>query len=206
MTFDIARDAPPFVLGVGTVLKRAAAVPALAKRLRRMKGVLGLRSSIDPQTATIRFARGRISLRAGVADDASMVITMNPSDASAKPKVEGAAKHPLFALHVAKVMEPPKRTWREEAEAFWAFASPTPRMPARMRLICTDEGTELTLGASDGPTYEVYGTADALASTFSGASILGQDMLDGKLMCVGMLEHGSIVTGRSIAWALGEGR
>jgi hypothetical protein len=206
VNFDIARGAPPFVLGVGTVLKRAAAVPALAKRLRRMKGVLGLRSSEDPQTATIRFDRGRISLSSGVASDAGMVITMNPNDASAKPKVEGAAKHLLFALNVAKVMEPPTRTWQEEAAAFWAFAGATPRMPARLRVVCTDDDCEITLGATDGPMYEVHGSAPALVSVFTGQSILGQDMLDGKVRCVGTIEHVSVLTGRFIDWTFGEGR
>ncbi len=79
-------------------------------------------------------------------------------------------------------------------------------MPARLRVVCTDDATEVTFGASDGPTYEVHGNADALVSVFSGSSILGQDMLDGKVMCIGTIEHVSILTGRCIAWAFGEGR
>ncbi len=118
VTFEIQPHAPPFVLGVATMLKRSAAHPRLAKRLRGMSGVLGLRSSVDPQTATVRFAKGRIALSSGVASDAGVVITLDPNDASAKPKVEGAAKHPLFALALAKVMEPPKRPWQDEAAAF----------------------------------------------------------------------------------------
>lgn len=206
VTFDIARGATPFVLGVGATLKRSAAHPALAKRLRRMSGVLGLRSSVDPQTATVRFDRGQITLTSGIAPDAGVVITLDPNDASAKPKVGGAAKHPLFALDLAKVMEPPRRTWHEEAAAFWEFASITPRMPARLRVVCTDEGAEVTFGTSEGPIYEVHGTSAALTSVFSGSSILGQDMLDGKVMCVGTIEHVSVLTGRCIAWAFGEGR
>jgi hypothetical protein len=206
VTFDIARDAPPFVLGIGTVLKRAAAVPSLAKRLTRMKGVLGLRSSEDPQSVTVRFDRGRVALAGGIADDAAMVITMNPNDASVKPKVEGAMRHPLFALNVAKVMEPPTGVWQDEAAAFWAFASMAPRMPARLRVVCTDDGSEITLGAPDGPMYEVHGSAHALVSVFTGQSILGQDMLDGKVRCVGTIEHVSVLTGRFIDWAFGEGR
>jgi hypothetical protein len=206
ITIEHEPHAPPFVRGVGTLLKRSAADPGLAKRLRRMKGVLGLRSSVDPQKATVRFDRGRITLASGVAQDAGLVITMNPTDASAKPKVEGAAKHPVFALNVAKVMEPPKRTWQEEVAAFWAFASPTPRMPSRLRIVCTDDGTEATFGNGDGSTYEVHASADALVSAFTGASILGEDMLQGKVLVVGTVEHASVLTGRLIAWALGEGR
>jgi hypothetical protein len=206
VTIEIPPHAPPFVRGVGAMLKRSAAHPPLAKRLRGMSGVLGLRSASDPQTATVRFAKGRIALSSGVASDAGVVITLDPNDASVKPKVVGAAKHPLFALGLAKVMEPPKGTWQQEAAAFWDFASSTPRMPARLRVVCADDGMETTFGASDGPMYEVHGSADALASVFSGSSILGQDMLEGRVMCVGTIEHVSVLTGRSIAWAFGEGR
>ena len=203
---EIPSDAPPFVRGVAAMLKRSAQHPSLAKRLRGMSGVLALRSSSDPQTATVRFEKGRIELASGAASDADVVITLDPNDASVKPKVVGAAKHPLFALALAKVMEPPTGAWQEEAAAFWAFASAAPRMPARLRVLCTDDGTELILGSSDGPMYEVHGTAGALVSVFSGSSILGQDMLEGKVKCVGTIEHVSVLTGRAIAWAFGEGR
>jgi hypothetical protein len=56
------------------------------------------------------------------------------------------------------------------------------------------------------PEYELEGTGDALVSMFSGASIFGEDLLNGKLFAVGSLAHASVFTGRSIAWALGEGR
>ncbi len=206
VTFDLEPHAPPFVRGVGGMLKRAAALPSLRKRLERMKGVLGLRSSVDPQCATVRFDRGNIALSPGVAADAGVVITLDPNDATVKPKVAGAARHPLFALDLAKVMEPPTGTWQDEATSFWAFASDTPRMPARLRVVCTDDGAEASFGDGNGSVYEIHGTAEALCSVFSGASILGQDMLDGKLQLVGSIEHASILTGRSIAWAFGEGR
>ncbi len=206
VVFELESDAPPFVLGVASTLKRAAAHPGLSKRLNGMKGVLGLCSSVDPQCAIVRFDRGRIALASGVADDADVVITLDPNDAKAKPKVRGAARHPLFALNLAKVMEPPKGTWQEEAAAFWAFAGGWPRMPSRLRVVCTDDGAEVSFGNGEGSVYEVHGATEALLSVFSGASILGQDMLEGKLLVVGSIEHASIVTGRSIAWALGGGR
>jgi hypothetical protein len=206
IVFELHPDAPPFALGVSAVLKRSAARASLAKRLRRMKGVLGVRSSSDPQTATVRFDRGRIGIAGGLAEDADVLITIDPNDADAKPKVKGAGRHLLFALDLAKVMEPPTGTWQEEAAAFWAFASPAPRMPSRLRVVCTDDVTEAIFGDGDDSTYEIHGTAKALTSVFSGASILGQDALEGKLLIVGRIEHVSIITGRSIAWALGEGR
>jgi hypothetical protein len=204
--FEIDPEAPPFALGVSAVLKRSAARPKLRRRLRRMKGVLGVRSSSDPQKATVRFDRGRIALSGGLSEEADVVITIDPNDPDSKPKVSGAARHLRFALGLAKVMEPPTGAWQEEAAAFWAFASPAPRMPARLRVVCTDDGTEAVFGNGGDSTYELHGSAKALKSIFSGASILGQDALEGKVLIVGSIEHASIITGRSIAWALGEGR
>lgn len=206
VVFEIDPEAPPFALGVSTVLKRSAANPPRARRLKRMKGVLGMRSMSDPQTATVRFHRGRITVGGGLADDKDVVITVDPNDSAVKPKVEGAARHLFFALNLAKVMEPPTGTWEEEAAAFWAFAANAPRMPSRLRVVCTDDGTEAVFGNGDGAIYEIHGSASALTSAFSGTSIIGEDALEGRLRIVGSFEHISILTGRSIAWALGEGR
>jgi hypothetical protein len=207
ITFEIDPDAPPFVLGVGAVLKRSAGAPKLRARLAKMRGTLGLRSSVDRQVATVTFDRGRIAMSGRVPADADMVITLDPNDATVKPKVTGVARHLAFALNVSKVMEPPAGTWQEEADAFWAFAGHSPRMPSKLRIVCTDDNSQHILGDPSGPTsFEVHASAPALVSLFSGASILGQDALDGKINIVGSIEHTSILTGRSIAWALGDGR
>jgi hypothetical protein len=130
---------------------------------------------------------------------------MTTSASSAKPKVSGAARHPMLALGASKVLEPPPGTWQEEARSFWGFAGDAPRMPRAISVRCTDEGTALVLGEG-APEYEIEGTAAALVSMFSGASVFGDDLLNGKVFAIGSLEHASVLTGRSIAWALGEGR
>jgi hypothetical protein len=203
---ETAPDAPPFVLGTAARLKRSAANPALARRMRKMKGVLAMKSSVDKQSVTIRFGRGDILLSSGVASDAGLVITLDPGDPNAKPKVDGAARHPLFGLAAAKVLEPPTGTWQEEAQAFWAFAADWPRMPRALLVVCTDEGTELQLGENGSPEFEIHGTAAQLVSIFSGNSIVTEDWLAGKIRGVGTMEHASVLTGRSIAWVMGEGR
>lgn len=203
---EVTPEAPPVVLGVAARLRRAASNPALARRLRRMRGVLALRSSVDSQSTTIRFDRGRIRLAPGVAPDAGLVITMNFADESEKPKVKGAARHPLLGLAAAKVLDPPAGTWQDEAAAFWGFAANAPRMPRSMLVVCTDDGSQLQLGEPGEPDYQVHGTAKALQSAFGGSSIFLEDVLQGRLMVVGTLEHASVLTGRAIAWAMGEGR
>ena len=202
---EVDDDAPPAVLGVAGTLRRAQRDPKLAHQLARMKGVLALRSSVDAQAVTARFDGGRVRVSPGVADDADVVITLDFNDPSAKPKVSGAARHPMLALGASKVLEPAPGTWQEEARSFWAFAGDTARMPRALSVRCTDDGSSLVLGEGP-PQYEIEGTAAALGSMFSGASVFGDDLLNGKLFAVGSLEHASVLTGRSIAWALGEGR
>lgn len=199
------------VLGVAATLKRAGAHPRLARRMARTKGVIALRSSVDKQAVTIRFEGGRVVLGPGVARDAGVVVTLDFNNMSGpdapKPKVTGALRHPMLALAAAKLLDPPTGTWREEAAKFWAFAaSSEPRLPASVQVVCTD-GAELRLGSPDGPAqYEIEGSAAALVSVFSGATTLGEDYLNGRIRAVGTFEHGSVLTGRSIAWVLGEGR
>jgi len=202
---EVAADAPPVVLGVAARLKRSAADPGLAKRLVRMKGVLALRSSVDKQATTIRFDRGHVALAPGVASDAGLVITLNFDDASAKPKVKGALRHPLLGLAASKVLDPPAKPWPDEAAAFWAFAQSTPRVPRSLLVVCTDDGTQAQFGEAGEPEYQIHGSAKALQSAFGGSSIFLQDVLEGKVLVVGSLEHASVLTGCSIAWAMGAG-
>ena len=199
-------DPTPLVRIMGAMLARSAANADLAGRMRSMSGVVALKSSVDPQAVTIRFAAGRVRVERGVASDSGMVIEadlnrMNEPGAP-KPKVSGAARHPKFALAVSKVLEPPAGTWQEEARRFWEFARGHPGMPAAMLVVCTDDGARLVLGETE-PQYELHGSAFALGSVFTGGSVLGQDLLDGKLCAVGSLQHTAELTGRSLAFMMG---
>jgi hypothetical protein len=199
-------DPTPLVRILGATLQRSARQSDLEARMRKMRGVVALRSSVDPQAVTMRFANGKVLVEHGVAADSGVVIEadllrMNDPDAP-KPKVTGAARHPLLALAAAKVLDPPAAPWPDEARAFWEFARNQPRMPKAMLVVCTDDNSRLTLGDTP-PEYELYGSAHALTSVFTGGSVLGQDMLDGKLYGVGSLQHLAELTGRSIAWMLG---
>ena len=51
--------------------------------------------------------------------------------------------------------------------------------------------------------YELHGSEHALLNVFCGNTVLGQDLLDGKLFAVGKLAHLAELTGRSLAWMLG---
>jgi hypothetical protein len=202
-------DAPPVARGVAATLRRAAADPRLDRRLRRTQGVLALRSCKDPQAVTVRFYGDRAAVSGGAAADADVVITLDFDDPGGvdapKPKVRGAARHPLLALTVSKVLEPTLGTWQEEAARFWAFAKDAPRVPRSVRVECTDDGREVLLGP--GPAeFELLGPADVLVALFTGSTVLGQALLEGRLQAVGTFEQTSVLTGRSLAWVMGEGR
>ena len=67
-------------------------------------------------------------------------------------------------------------------------------MPERLTVVCLDDGAVLDLGADarreadDGAEYAIHGSSDALVSIFSGNSVFGQDLLDGKVYAVGSLQ------------------
>ncbi len=199
-------DATPLVMIIATQLRRATADPALAQKAEGLCGTFALRSQKDPQAVTMRFGNGRVELTRGVAPDTQVVATVDLDNMSgpdaAKPKVTGALRHPRFALGVSKLLETPSSPWVDQARAFWANACSAPDMPAAMRVVCVDDGTSLELGDDSDDRYEIHGTTLALVSIFSGSSVFGQDLLDGKVFAIGSLQHASVLTGQSVEWAL----
>ena len=203
---EVEPDPVPIVLILAATLRRAARTPKLAAAIGHVKGNVALRSTTDPQAATMRFGNGGVMVVRGVSDDTDVMIaadlnTMSDENPPA-PKVLGAARHPKLALTVGKLLEPPHGTWQEEAERFFAFATERPGVPRSMRVVCTDDGSEIVFG--DRPAvYDLHGSEHALLNVFLGNTVLGQDLLDGKLYAVGKLAHLAELTGRSLAWMLG---
>jgi hypothetical protein len=199
-------DPTPIVLILAATLRRAEETPKLAAMMRSAKGNVALRSTVDPQAATIRFGAGRVRVERGVAADVDVTIAtdvnhMADEDAP-KPKVSGAATHARLALTASKVLEPPIGSWRDEARRFWARVEHHPSTPRGMHVVCTDEHAQITLGAEP-VEFEIHGTAHRLTALFSGGTVLGQEVLDGHLYAVGSLEHLAELTGRSIDVLLG---
>ena len=96
---------------------------------------------------------------------------------------------------------PPHGTWQEEAGAFWNFSVNHPGCPSGLRVVCTDDDSEITFGAR--VEYEIHASQHALLNVFCGNTVMGQDLLDGKIHAIGALRHTAELTGRSIAWMLG---
>jgi hypothetical protein len=201
-------DATPLVRIIATTLRDSASDAGVARKAARLRGVFALRSEKDPQAVTMRFNRGTVELTRGVAKDAQVVVTVDLDNMSgpdaAKPKVKGAARRPLFALGVSKLLEPKARPWSQHAQAFWAFAGERAGMPERLVVVCLDDGATLDLGAGSDTAsrYEIHGTALALVSVFSGNSVFGQDLLEGKVYAVGTLQHASVLTGGFLDWMM----
>jgi hypothetical protein len=200
-------DATPLVRIIATTLRDSASDADVARKAERLRGVFALRSEKDPQAVTMRFDRGRVALTRGVARDAQVVATvdldnMSGPDAS-KPKVRGAFRHLRFALGVSKLLEPKARPWPEHVRAFWAFAGDRRGMPERLRVVCLDDGAAVDVGTDSSTScYEIHGSAVALVSIFSGNSVFGQDLLDGKVYAIGWLQHASVLTGSFLEWMM----
>jgi hypothetical protein len=204
---DVEPDPVPIVLILAATLRRAARTPKLATAIGKVKGNVALKSTTDPQSATMRFGNGGVTVVRGVSDDTDVLLaadlnTMSDENAP-MPKIVGAARHPKLALTVGKLLEPPHGSWQDEAKRFFDFAIQKPGVPRSMRVVCTDDGSELLLGDPP-PVYELHGSEHALMNVFLGNTVLGQDLLDGKLYAVGKLAHLAELTGRSLAWMLGQ--
>src|SRR5207249_1251723 len=205
-------DATPLVRIIATTLRDSTADAGVARKAERLRGVFALRSEKDPQAVTMRFDRGRVALTRGIAPDAQVVVTVDLDNMSGpdapKPKVQGAFRHLRLALGVSKLLEPKARPWTEHAQAFWAFAGARRGMPERLRVVCLDDGAALDLGTGAGPDanpssyYEIHGSAPALVSIFSGNSVFGQDLLEGKVYAIGSLQHASVLTGSFLEWMM----
>lgn len=199
-------DPAPVVLVVATTLRRAEETPKLAGMMRRARGNVALRSTVDPQAATIRFTSAGVRVERGVAADAHVTIATD-LDAMAderppKPKLSGAARHLRLALTAARVLDPPKGPWSEEANRFWSQIADRPGVPTGIRVVCTDDGTDLVLGSAPA-AFEIHGSAHRLVAVFSGSTVFGQEVVAGKLHAVGTLEHLAELTGASLAVMMG---
>jgi hypothetical protein len=194
-------DPTPIVLILAATLRRAEETPKLAAMMRNAKGNVALRSTVDPQAATVRFGDGRVRVERGVAPDTDVTIStdvnrMADEDAP-KPKVSGAATHARLALTAGKVLEPPTGPWRDEARRNWARIVDHPRTPRGIHVVCTDDASQITLGVEP-VEFEIHGSAHRLTALFTGQTVFGQEVLEGRLYAVGSLAYLAELTGRSL--------
>src|SRR5450432_2278602 len=71
---DVEPDPVPIVLILAATLRRAARTPKLAAAIGRVKGNVALRSTTDPQAATMRFGNGGVTVVRGISKDTDVLI------------------------------------------------------------------------------------------------------------------------------------
>ena len=191
---------------LSTTLKRSALDFGLRSKMAGLKGTFALQSKLDPQAATISFNKGNIMLRSGIVGTPDVKVTVDINNMSGpnadKPKVVGAAKHPLFALAVSKCLEPPVTSWQAEVKKFWAFAHGAKFGPTGLKVVCLDDGESVSVG--EGKLVEVHASKDELIKVFTGGAVFAQEALDGKLFVIGDLPEVAVLTGRSIDYMMGK--
>lgn len=208
-TITLEEHGPLIVRILGGTLHRAAAQPKLARRMDKLKGRVALRSSTDPQSATIHFDRGNVSIAHGVHPAADVVITADLNTMgqpnAPKPKVKGALAHLGLALGAAKVLDPPTPGgWRGAVDEFWAWAAGKPGKPDELRVVCTDDDTDHVVGTAGGSSVEIHGPAWALVNVFTGGDHLGAALLENRVQMVGDIPTVSPFIGLVTKRLLGE--
>jgi hypothetical protein len=180
-------QATPLVRILAASLSRAAAQPRVARDMRRLRGRVGLRSTVGPQAATIDFAGDIVRVTHGVGSDVDVLIagdlqTMG-RPGTAKPKVSGAVRHPRLALGAGRVLDArPPGGWRGAVDALWDWAEGDDGRPGLLRVVCHDDGAgEHVVGRPGGTRVEVHGPVWALIGIFTGADHLGAAVLEGRV-------------------------
>ena len=208
-TITLEDHGPPIVRILGGTLKRAAAQPKLARQMDKMRGRVAMRSTTDPQAATIHFDKGAVHVTHGVHPDADMVISADVNTmgrpGAPKPKVTGALRHLGFALVVQKVLEPPTPGgWKGAVDEFWDWSTNKPGRPGLLRVVCTDDGEAVTVGQPGGSTVELHGPAWELLALFTGGDHLAAAVLEHRVKIVADFATLSLFTGVITQLMLGE--
>jgi hypothetical protein len=202
---ELEDDPVPIVMIIGAQLKRAMSSKSHRKIVAELDGCFALSSTTDPQKASVTISNGVISLRRGISPDAKIVIHLDFDNLSEKPRIERLLRHPLFAIQVGKLLEPPLQNWINEAKAYWAQVSDYPRMPATIKFISTTDNNELTLGDVDQtPEVIVSGDPAVLLEIVNGGLVFIEASMTGKINVNASAEHLVTLTEVSIKRLLGE--
>jgi hypothetical protein len=202
-------DAPPLVRILAASLARAAARPNEARRMRRLHGRVGLRSTTGPQAATVDFAGGVVHVTPGVGHEVDVLIeadldTMGRPGAP-RPKVSGVIRHPRLALGAGQVLDArPPGGWPGAVDALWDWAEGQDGRPGLLRVVCSDDGAEHVAGQHGGTRVEVHGPAWALLAVFTGADHLGAAVMKGRVQVLADFAAVSRFVGVLTRYMLGE--
>lgn len=204
-TIKLEDDPVPIVKVIGAQLKRAMASDSHRKLAAEIEGCFALSSTTDPQKVSITIEADIIFLRRGISPDAKIIIHLDFNRLHEKPRIERLLRHPLFAIKVGQLLEPPRQNWMTEAKAYWEQVSDYPRMPTTMKFISTTDETELVLGDADlAPEVIVTGKPETLLEIVNGSLVFVEASITGKIDVQTSVEHLTTLTDVSIKRLLGE--
>lgn len=205
---ELENDAVPVVRIIAARITRALRHEDYRKRLEGFRSCIALASTADPQALTIRRKQNAIRLERGVARDAAIVIRLDferIGEAGYSPKVEGLLRHPLVAWQASRLLNFPVDTWADAAKRFWEQTAHFERMPASIRITCSDDDREIILGDHEHePEVEIEGDGHALGKLFTGSSILVQSVIKRQIKIVSSFEHIAVLSGVTLQLMLGE--
>lgn len=208
ITIEVEADPTPLVKIFANKLKKASQQANFADLMKQAQGCFALKSNSDPQSLTFKIKGSKISLFSGIKPDAKIIVhTPLDETGSQKTHVEKLWRHPLFAMHVGRLLTFSLPNWVDSAKRFWIQNKDYPGMPDSIKIKCTDEDREFILGErseSSQTEMTLVGTAKELAQFLSGDSIFIQSAMSGKLHGTMSFEHAVVLSDISIQMLLGE--
>jgi len=202
VTITVEEDPVPIVKIIAAQFRRSLRHRAFVRAARGFNGTFALASTTDPQAVTVSARSRNIHVSRGVSGDAKVVVRLDFNSDQA-PTVEGLWRHPLLALRVGKLMETYEKSWTDSARQFWEQTAGFPGMPAAIRLHCTDDDSELTVGEG-APEVELEGSAGQLIEILTGANVFVLAALQGKIRAEASLQHATVLSEVTKKLMLGE--
>ena len=202
----VDQDAPPIAKTQAHEIRRLLYVGHRQHLVPLLPRCFALVSTVDSQKVSIFVSGNVITVKAGRAKSASVVIHLDfarMADPSFKRKIEGLYRHPIAAFRVGQFLAPVKPSWPDDAKRFWQQVNSEPERPACLVLTSLTDGRSITLGEGD-PTVRISGKPDDLVSFLTGGKLLVQDIMLGRIKIESSLKQIAILTGITQKLMLGE--
>jgi len=194
-------DPTPLVKIFANKFTKALSQPDFARKVSKFNGSFAMASTKDPQSITIDVADGAIKICRGIQPRAKIEIRMD-FDKPVNPRVIGLFRHPLFALQASRLLDFPAISWTDAVHQFWTAHQDYPGMPLGIRIACTDESREISLG--DEQQMTITGKANDLAEVFAGDSVFAQSCILGKFKVEASFEHLVVLSDLTLQIMLGD--
>jgi hypothetical protein len=190
-------DPTPLVLNIGRTLRTSTDDPELGGLIETVDAKVAMVSKHDSQSATLRFADGRVTVVHGVDPDASIRLVVDLTDRFAVESVDGAEPDADVVATMTRLLQPALPAWAEAARDFWHATRDDAGMPKQLTVACEENGQDLILG--DGlPGYLISGTAEKLARVFTGTDVFLDEVYGGSLAVRGTMTQLSVMAGASL--------